>query len=250
MHQDSYQEKKKKFTELLRRSERAGIFVFTDFLSPSSAAPAYDAAQERMLTVWGGANGCERVIVRFGDPNELGYEEPFPIVCLQIEPLQKKFSDSLTHRDFLGAMMNLGIERDTIGDVIVKENQAWVFALPHIAELILRELYQVKHTQVKCSVVDELPQEAAHRLEELELVVPSLRPDVIAAKLCHLSREKAKKLFSSGQVLINGRICEKENAGLHAADVIVIRGYGKYIFDGETRKTGKGNPVVRIRRYV
>ena len=243
-------DRKKRFEELASQSEANFAYYFTDFLSPSSAALAYDVVPERMVSAWGGAEGCERVILRFGNPDDFGYEEAFPIKCIQIEPLQAKFSDALTHRDFLGALMNLGIERDTLGDVIVRDNRAWVFALPHIAELILHELYQVKHTNITCKVVETLPPEAAFRLEETETIVPSLRIDAVLAKLCHLSRGKAKDLISSGNVLINGRLCTNDTCTPKEDDVIVVRGHGKYIFRGEVRQTGKGNLVVRVDRYV
>lgn len=243
-------ERRKRFQELARYSEANFAYYFTGFLSPSGAAAAYEAVPERWLTAWGGADGCERVILRFGNPDDFGYEEAFPIKCIQIDPLQAKFSDKLSHRDYLGALMNLGIERDTLGDVIVHNNTAWVFALDHIAELILREVYQVKHTHVSCHVIDSLPPEAAFRLESLQQIVPSLRIDAILAKLCHLSRGRAKELVSSGSVLINGRICSNDSTSPKPDDVIVVRGFGKFIFRGEVRQTGKGNLVVQIDRYI
>ena len=61
-------------------------------------------------------------MVRFGSPDSLGYDEAFPIVLLHISPVQKKFSDTLTHRDFLGSVIGLGIERTKLGDIIVRDN--------------------------------------------------------------------------------------------------------------------------------
>ena len=243
-------DKVKRFAELAYLSESRSAFYFTDFLSPSTAALAYDAIPEHLITAFGGADGCERVILRFGDPAAFGYEEMFPVVCIEIRPTQAKFSDALTHRDYLGALMSLGIERDTIGDVIVRDNTAWLFALPHIGRLICDELYEVRHTSVRAAVIDALPQEADFRFEERELIVPSLRMDALAAKLCHLSRGKAKELFASGQILLNGRLCTKESTVPRQDDVIVIRGHGKYIFDGAVRQTAKGNTVIRVRYYV
>ena len=244
------QEKKKRFLELAAQSEAHYAYYFTNFLSPSSAAVAYDVVEPRLLTAWGGADGCERVVLRFGDPIRFGYEEVFPIVCIQIEPLLAKFSDKLTHRDYLGALMNLGIERDTLGDLIVRDNKAWVFALPHIADLICRELYQVRHTNIKCDAIEKLPPEAAFRLEETIHIVPSLRIDAILAKICHLSRSRAKELVSSGSVTINGALVSNDSACPKQDDVITVRGYGKFIFRGEERQTGKGNLVIRIDQYV
>lgn len=66
------------------------------------------------ITLYGGREEAERKILRFGSEAELGYEQPFPICCIRIRPLSAKFADKLSHRDYLGALMNLGIERSTM----------------------------------------------------------------------------------------------------------------------------------------
>ena len=97
----------KRFSELAEQSYQNSTFYFTDFLSPSDAALVYSVANEAEISLWGGAEGCEREMIRFGNAEDLGYEIPFPIQILRVEPLLKKFADELNHRDFLGAIMNL-----------------------------------------------------------------------------------------------------------------------------------------------
>ena len=63
------------------------------------------------------------------------------------------FADDLNHRDYLGSIMNLGIERDQIGDIITGEKEAYVFATPDIAEMMVKELIRIRHTSVKCEIV-------------------------------------------------------------------------------------------------
>ena len=75
-------------------------------------------------TLFGGCDETERNIARFVDSEEPGYEEDFPIVCLEILPKSEKFAEPLCHRDFLGALMNLGIERKNIGDISVMHKRA------------------------------------------------------------------------------------------------------------------------------
>ena len=243
-------ELKKRLMELAEQSRLQNVYYFTDFLSPSDAAIAYEVAQARDFSVWGGAQDCDRMMIRFGNAEAFGYEVDYPITCLSIRPLQDKFSDALTHRDYLGALMNLGIERDTMGDLIVKENHAWLFVEEHMAPLITRELTRVKHTTVMCEVIEALPAEAAYSFEEMTLIVPSVRMDVIAAKLCHLSREKAKALFPAGKVLINGRNCDSVKAVPKENEILVLRGYGKFIYRGIERTTAKDNCVIRVDRYL
>ena len=112
-------QKIKRFDELAKRARKVGKFIYTPFHSPSTASLAYKAASENEISMWGGTEGCERVRIRFGDPEELD-EEPFPITLLKITPKQKQFAEILSHRDFLGAILHLGLERDVVGDILVR----------------------------------------------------------------------------------------------------------------------------------
>ena len=113
---------KKRLSELADRSYSKGQFTFTQFLNMAELSVYYEIGKTLNYakpSVYGGYEGAERAVVRFGNPEELGYEEAFPIDLLEISPVAEKFADDLTHRDFLGALMNLGIERELLGDIIV-----------------------------------------------------------------------------------------------------------------------------------
>lgn len=245
----------KRFTELLEQSYQNNVFYFTDFLSASDAALVYHVVEGNQtdspdITVWGGADGCERIIIRFGNEEEFGYSVPFPIRIIKVEPLIQKFADELSHRDFLGALMNLGIERDTIGDIVVKNKTAYVFAVERIAEYIRENLSQVRHTSVKCSVLTEMPEEVKPELESVELIVASVRMDSILAKLYHLSRSQALELFRKKLVLVNGRVYENNSGVPKENDVIAVRGYGKFIYRRIAYDTKKGKQAIAVERYV
>ncbi|MCR5594773.1 MAG: DbpA RNA binding domain-containing protein [Lachnospiraceae bacterium] len=239
-----------RYRELADRSAYSGIYVYTDFHSLSGASYAYTVADKAFIKLWGGAEEAERVIVRFGDPKDIGYEEDFPIRIIHISPIQPKFADKLTHRDFLGALMNLGIERDVIGDIYVAESEAYVFVCEKIAGYIIEELTRVKHTQVKCVITGTIPESVRPKLKEETVTVSSLRLDGIIAHVYHMSRTAAKSLFSSEEVFINGALCTSPSAEAKDTDVISVRGYGKFIYDGVGRKTSKDRYAVNIRRYI
>ena len=99
----------------------------------------------------GGYQDAERVMLRFGGEELMGYEEEFPISCLKVSPVSAKFADVLTHRDYLGALMNLGIERDRLGDILIAGNEAFIFCTSSMADFITENLVKVKHTSVSCS---------------------------------------------------------------------------------------------------
>lgn len=246
---------KKRFSDLLEQSYQNTAYYFTDFLSASDTALVYQVAeghhgQYKDIVVWGGADGCERTMIRFGNEEEFGYTIPFPIRIVRIDPLLKKFADDLTHRDFLGAIMNLGIERDVIGDIVVKDKSAYVFVAEKIVEYVCESLDKVKHTSVKCTLLEEMPEEVKPELKSVELIVSSIRMDSIIAKLYHLSRTQALELFRKKLILVNGRVYENNSGYPKENDVIAVRGYGKFVFKRIAYDTKKGKQAIEVEQYI
>ncbi|MCR5306013.1 MAG: hypothetical protein K6E36_05900 [Oscillospiraceae bacterium] len=234
--------------DLAAQSERTGSFTFSPFLNEAELADFYAMAASLPrcgVTVWGGIPDAGRVMLRFGDAEQLGYEVPFPIVCLRISPLQEKFADSLTHRDVLGAVMHLGIERDVIGDILVTEKTAFLFCAESVSDYLCRELSRVRHTTVRCEPVTAAPEHLRAVYTEQTLQVASLRIDGIIAKVCKLSRSDCLTLFRAKKVFLNGRCTENSSVQLKENDSVSVRGYGKFRFCGTDGTTRKGNLIIR-----
>ena len=243
----------KRFSELARKSDNGGYFTFTDFLGLSEQS--IFAEVERTLgkirfTAFGGAPGCERIMIRFGDAEALGYEEPFPISTIKAEPKSQKFADKLTHRDFLGAIMNLGIERSCLGDIIIIDNVGYIFAKDDMAEYICDSLTKIKHTDVRLSVTSELPEGELFRTEGMSIQLSSERLDAAVAKVFSLSREEAQTAFKRGLVFVCGRVCESASYTPKVGETISVRGHGRFIYDGQFGLSKKGKLNVAIRKYV
>ncbi|MCR4585203.1 MAG: DbpA RNA binding domain-containing protein [Lachnospiraceae bacterium] len=239
-----------RFAELAERARRSGRYCYSSFHSPSGASDAYKAAAEGEIRLWGGAPSCERVMVRFGDPEDLGYEEEFPIRVLYVSPVQEKFAESLSHRDYLGAILNLGIERDVIGDILVRDKSAYVFVAEEMADYITSGLERVKHTNVKVKPAGKLPEDMLPKLKEEAVTVSSPRLDAVLSKLLQLPRGEAKNLFDAEKVTVNGRLCRNPETILKEECGISVRGYGRFEYLGEMSETKKGKMRVIIRRYV
>ncbi len=242
---------KKRFVELAKKSYNSDIFTFTDFLGlaeQSALSEVLSDIRGIKYTAFGGASGAERVMIRFGDAESLGYELPFPISTLKIEPKSQKFADKLTHRDFLGSLMNLGIEREMLGDIVIIENVGYLFANEEIAPYIRDSLTRVKHTDVKISEVDELPDGELYRTEPKRIQASSERLDGVIAKVLSLSREDAQSLFAKHLVFVNGRCIESTSHIPRLGDVISVRGHGRMIYRGyeSLSKKGKLNIIVDI----
>ena len=153
---------KKRFAELAERSYQKNVYVFTDFLNLSEQAVFFEQEREVSYagyTLWGGAESSERRMLRFGTEELLGYEEPFPITCIRIRPAAKKFAEDLNHRDFLGALMHLGIERSVLGDICLREQEAYLICKEEMADYIVNHLDKVRHTVVKCEQMNEMSTE-------------------------------------------------------------------------------------------
>ena len=243
-------ELKGRLKELFENSYKNGTFYFTDFLSPSDAALAYEIAEPKDFSLWGGAEGCERVAIRFGNAEELGYEIPFPIRLLKAEPINRKFADKLNHRDFLGSLMNLGIERDVIGDIVVKETYAYIFVLDKMADYIKENLTRVKHTVMLCSEPGELPDDVKPTLEENTLILSGVRLDSAISKLYKLSRSDSQELFKENKVLVNGRLMLNTSLEPKPDDIISVRSKGKFVYRGVSGETRKGKVAVRVDKYI
>lgn len=239
----------KRFRELADKAYRNNMYTFTGFLGLSQLSVFYQMEKELSYIptrVFGGSSICERAMLRFGSEELFGYEEEFPIVCTEISPLLQKFADALSHRDFLGALMNLGIERSTLGDIIIRENRGFLFCTDVIAPFITENLTKVKHTDVLCKKAEEIPREKQEDLKELKIQLASERIDGVAAKVFRISRSDSIALFRQKKVFLNGRLCENNSALLKAQDIVTVRGYGKFIFagGGSLSKKGKLNAVV------
>ena len=244
---------KKRFSELANKSYNHGIYLFTDFLGLAEQAVFNEvkaAFRGIPYTAFGGASGAERVMIRFGDEESLGYTEDFPIVCIKAQPVSQKFADRLTHRDFLGALLNLGIERATLGDIPILDNVGYIFAKEDIAPFIMSELTRVKRTDVSLSLVDSLPEGKLYKTERRKIQASGERVDAVIAKVFSLSRDAAQSLFSKRLVYIDGRLCESTSYVPKRNEKISVRGYGRMIYLGYETTSKKGKLNIEVDLYV
>lgn len=254
---------KNRLFELAEKSYNRGIYTYTPFLGLSQQQVFHAAKRELAYAGYameGGSPVCERKMIRFGNPENLGYEEDYPIAAIRIQPVMPKFADALTHRDFLGAVMNLGIERSTIGDIFVqapdgpdgvrtpeKTGQYGIlFCQESIVPYLLENLRQVKHTSVECRLPErEIVLQSAEP-EKITVTVSSARIDSVIAKLYHISRSQSLALFEAGKIYVNGIAAENNSYPLKKEDAVTVRGYGKFIYYGLTGETKKGKERVSV----
>ncbi len=242
-------ENQKRFNDLANRSLSRGYNTFTDFLGIAEISELFQAHYPVPVALWGGFEGAERSIACFGERDFLTDNADYPLSCVLIEPISRKFADDLTHRDFLGSLMGLGVRRQVLGDIIICENCGYLFCLDTISQYIVENLTQVKHTTVKCSLTDKIPQNALPQPENVELIVASARLDAVISAVHNLSRSKAGLLFQQGKVFLNGREEQRASITLKENDKITVRGFGRFIFKGVLRKTKKERLVISLDKF-
>lgn len=243
----------KRLAELSEKAYRNSQYIFTDFLNETELAVYHDAGKRLSpvgSSAYGGYEGAERCMVRFGSQEDFGYDEEFPIKCVFVQPLISKFADELNHRDFLGALMNLGIERNVIGDLFVDGTSCYIFCEEKIATFIIANLDQVKHTHMKSCIVEKVPDNIGHKTVEDEMQAASARIDAFIGKACNMSRSDAVEMFRSQKVFVNGHTCENNAYMLKEGDVISARGFGKFRYVRTGGTTRKGKAVIIYERYI
>lgn len=242
---------KKRFEDLAEKSYRSNCFTFTPFLNENELSEFYEIKHisPSEYTIFGGRENADRVMVRFGNPDDLGYVEDFPVKCIKIEPVSKKFAENLSHRDFLGAVMNLGIKRAEIGDIIVSENEACLFCTAKMSDYICREITRVRHTAVSCTITENIPSECTDDKTETEIQASSERIDGIVSKVFRISRNSCIALFKEKKIFVNGKSCENNSYVLKENDRVSVRGFGKFIFKDIKGTTRKGNKIIIIEKF-
>lgn len=242
----------KRLKDLAEKSFRQNVYTFSSFLGLAELDVYYRMEKELLFAhpaLFGGDEEAERKIVRFGSVEDFGYEEEYPIVCIHVKPFAAKFADDFSHRDFLGALMNLGIERGCIGDIRVGNREGYLYCLSSMAEFICDSLLQIKHTHVTCKVVDKMEKTAEDEPCLTEVLAASLRLDGCLSKLYHISRTESLSLFQNGRVYVDGRLVENNSRQLSPGETVNVRGYGKFIFKGIRYETKKGRLCLELAVY-
>ena len=157
---------------------------------------------------------------------------------------------SLTHRDYLGAVLGLGIDRSLIGDILVRGKHAWFICLSSAADMLVSSLSQVRRTTVIAAASNPDIPELQPRFAPLRFNVASERLDTVVAAFAGLSRGQAEKLFSAEKVFVNGRTVTDKGARLKPGDILSVRGFGKAVYDGVEYETRKNRLWVSLRKYI
>lgn len=254
---------RKRFIDLAKSAYHREQCVYTDFLNTNEISIFHSMVQELPdipYSIWGGYVGAERVMVCYhgnlsGKRTDISGSEfhdtdQYPMECVWIRPSNAKYADKLTHRDYLGAILNLGIERFTIGDILVHGMDAYVYCDNTISSYIVSTLEKVKHTKVKLSIKahDELTIQPEYL--QINGSVMSIRLDSVISVAFQTSRSSITDYINGERVFVNGKLITSNSYVLTEGDIISVRGLGKFIYESQGRLTKKGRINITLQKYI
>lgn len=160
-------------------------------------------------------------------------------------------SNDLRHQDILGTLYSLNISDEMFGDVVIWNNRYFIIILSSIDNYIKSNLTSIKNSKV--DLIEKDPyylKDYKQEYEEFNIIVPSIRVDVIVSKIINSSRSNALEKIKNGDIYLNYELLTKPTYMLKENDIFSIRKYGKYKFNGIINETKKGNIIVNISKYV
>ena len=237
------------------QAQSRNIPAATDFLSPQQQAQASDLMRlagipETGVVLLGGYDGAERNILLFLpdwlEAADAGSQSP--IRCLRASFREE---EKLTHRDFLGSLMGMGIAREKVGDILVGPAGADIMVLDTVAEFLLQSWNSAGRARLAVTAIEPWEVRVPEvKCQEVRDTVSSLRLDAVASAGFRMARGKAAELITSGRVQVNWRECTKPDKLLTAGDTVSARGFGKFELTEVGGVTKKGRTSIVLKRYI
>ncbi len=241
-----------KTEDLFTKCERYSTAVFSEFLDGAeleyikrNVPPPYGLT----MRAFGGWNSAERCVVGVFPEWEEPEDAAYPIKCIRFT--SHGSVKRLTHRDYLGALMSLGIERSRIGDILVTDDETYVLVHETVADYVIMNIQKIGNSGIKsefCPLSDIADYEPP--TEIMSAVVSSTRLDAFVAAAIKKSRTTAAELVRSGAVKVNHVPTESVSLSLKTGDLVSIRGAGRFVLDEIMGTTAKQRLHIGIKKFI
>ena len=247
----------RRFRELAEMAYGRDYPTHTDFLNLYELSLFRSLSQEFSYlptAVFGGYEMAERCMVGFFPMQYTAAQQASfwaqEIRFLQIRPAHPKFAEALTHRDYLGAVLNLGIDRGKIGDILIQGGEAVLICDNAVADLLTQELTRIRHTAVIAKTADHFEYAPGDHTESVTGSVNSTRLDALLAFAYGLSRSEANAQIQGERVFVDGKLARSSSITVSENQIVSLRGFGRFRYMGQISTTKKGRLWVEIQKYI
>ena len=226
------------------QSQRYHVPVLSCFLTEEEQAQLKSMCRNDLVQLYGGCDAAIRQRAAFLY-DEDDYVD-FGIICLRA-PVLKRFND-VTHRDLLGALMSLGLDRSRFGDCFIQDGYLVAYVDEEIADYVKRNISSVRKMPVQFEQCE--PIEPVRRTEMMKVNVSSLRIDCVVAALANVSRTVAAEMIAQKRVSIDHKLVEETKKLCNNGNTISISGKGRFIVGKTIGTTRKDRMIVEVEKFV
>lgn len=237
-----------KINDMVYLAEK-GRTVYSQFLTESQCAAAameLDRLMCRNYLFYGLFEGAERKILCVY--SEYLRPEPFDFP-IRLVTFDFRKDSRLSHRDFLGALMSLGIKRETVGDIVIDDGIAQIAVMETVKDIIVSEIRKIGNAGIRYNADFPGLLKKLQNFKEISGTVPSLRLDVVAGLGLKLSRGKISSVIKGSGIEVNSVLRYDCSYILNEGDIFSVRGYGKYKLSEISGTTKKGRIHIIVLKY-
>jgi len=238
--------------DLAGRTAETGQPQVTDFLDPHQqrvAERVLHSFKELKFTAWGGYPEAERTRLLLYPAVLQGGTGRVPLAFLEITPVSDV--DDLSHRDYLGSVLSLGLRREKVGDLLLTEaGSAQLIISPEMSSYLQANLSSVRRTPVRLREIAQQELVAAlPRYREIRATVASLRLDAVASAGFGLSRGKLVQAVRAGQVKLNWQSVKTPSAPVKVGDILTLAGRGRLEIAALLGESRKGRHQLLLKKH-
>lgn len=236
--------------DALSAAEEKNILRNTQFLNGHEINLAKKIADNFNVQYgfYGGYDEAERCILVCYPDFLYPEDDDIPIKVIKA---QTKNKSRLSHRDYMGAVLNLGIKREKIGDIVVCDDCGYIFCMDDISDYIVSQIEKIGNCGVLLGVSDfnnvSVPPK---KFKEITDSVSSIRLDALVSSAVGISRNEASSLIQKGGVSVNWEVRDKNDFKPEEGDMLSIHGFGRVLFYKIGGSSKKGRIFVTLRRYI
>ena len=238
-----------------KQREKIEYTDFLDMYQVSLVKSFMKKIQFESYILFGGYENAERnILIIYPEKYSINMiEKNYPKIIKAIRiNLSDEEKGKYSHRNYLGGIVKLGIKREKVGDILVSDDGADILIKEEIAETLKQQLGTLTRFENSNFAIIEIQdiRKTEIKVEELKIIVPSLRLDNFVSDLAKTSRSKAVQIIDSERVFINGQNEMKASKQIKLGDIITIRGKGRFVIKEFSGTTRSGRMVIIIEKYV